>query len=156
MILGTTVFAARTGGLTSAELLAAPAGADLAPGLFAIAPLAGLVLDSHFSERDRFGRLVVFAAKMAAQSGAPLGRALGIDERTALWVEADGSGEVMGRGAVYALEVRGPGTIPAGGPLADARVVYRALTAGERIVLPPLASASPARTATVTGGVLER
>ncbi len=156
MLLGTTVFAARTGGLTSAELLAAPAAADLAPGPLTLAPLAGLVLDSHFSERDRFGRLVVFAARVSAAAGGGAAHGLGIDERTALWVEADGSAEVMGRGAVYALEVEGPRTIPAGSPLAEARVRYRTLRAGDTIALPSLASAIGVQTATVTDGVLSR
>lgn len=151
MILGETIFAARTGGLTSAEALADPSGLDLVPALLALAPLRGLVLDSHFAQRDRFGRLVAFAA-VSRQRGAG-SRALGIDERTALWVEADGRAEVLGRGTAYALEVTSS-TLAAGAPVIGAQVEYRALAAGAFLELPSFASNGPIRSATVSGGVL--
>ena len=56
--------------------------------------LRGAITDSHFSPRDRLGRLITFVARTSAENpGAPL-LGIGVDERTALCLEADGKGRV--------------------------------------------------------------
>lgn len=69
----------------------------MAPGLGLI---HHVVIDQHFSQRGRFGRLV------GAVSHNPQSLGLGIDEDTALIVQGH-TFRVMGSGAVYVLDARG-------------------------------------------------
>jgi cyanophycinase len=66
-----------------------------APGL---GLLPGTVVDSHFFQRGRFGRL------LGAVGRAPADLGIGIDEDTALVVGHDGVGRVLGRGGVYIVD----------------------------------------------------
>ena len=59
--------------------------------------LAGTVIDTHFSQRGRFGRLLAAVAHYPQELG------LGIDENTALVVE-DGHFQVIGEGAVTVVD----------------------------------------------------
>jgi cyanophycinase len=67
----------------------------MAPGL---AFIDGVVIDSHFAERGRMGRLL----GAVAQNPANLG--LGIDEDTAIVVERGKHFRVLGSGAVYVVD----------------------------------------------------
>ncbi|MDX1995511.1 MAG: cyanophycinase [bacterium] len=67
----------------------------MAPGLDFI---NGVVIDSHFAERGRMGRLL----GAVAQNPANLG--LGIDEDTAIIVERGKHFRVLGSGAVYVVD----------------------------------------------------
>ena len=69
----------------------------MAPGLGLI---HHVIIDQHFSERGRFGRLI------GAISHNPQSLGLGIDEDTAIVVEK-GTFRVIGSGAVYVLDARG-------------------------------------------------
>ncbi len=69
----------------------------MAPGLGLI---HGVVIDSHFAERGRFGRL------LGAVSENPKNLGLGIDENTAIVVGSDRRFEVIGAGAVYVMDGR--------------------------------------------------
>jgi cyanophycinase len=60
--------------------------------------LPGVVVDQHFGQRNRIGRLLA----MVAQSPALLG--VGIDEDTAAVIDGDGVLEVIGRGAVTVVD----------------------------------------------------
>jgi cyanophycinase len=60
--------------------------------------LPGLVVDQHFEQRTRLGRLLA----VVAQSPSLLG--LGLDEDTAAIVFSDSSLEVIGRGAVTIVD----------------------------------------------------
>jgi cyanophycinase len=60
--------------------------------------LPGVVVDQHFGERNRIGRLLA----MVAQSPALLG--VGVDENTAAVIGGDGVLEVIGRGAVTVVD----------------------------------------------------
>ena len=64
-------------------------------------PQLPAVVDTHFTERGRLGRLAVFVARVADQGGPSLG--LGIDPNTAVVGLADGSFEIVGEGAVTLL-----------------------------------------------------
>jgi len=66
----------------------------MAPGL---GFLRGVIIDQHFAERGRLGRLV----GAVAQNPRLLG--IGIDENTAILAEADGF-TVIGAGAVYVVD----------------------------------------------------
>ena len=69
--------------------------AQLAAGL---GVLHGVVVDQHFEQRGRFGRLLA----VIAQSPSLLG--IGLDEDTCAIVYADRSMEVVGKGAVTVLD----------------------------------------------------
>lgn len=69
---------------------------DTEPGLGFI---GGVVIDQHFLEKGRLGRLL----RVTAESGTPLG--LGVDEDTAIVIPEDGPWEVIGKSSVVVLEV---------------------------------------------------
>jgi len=70
----------------------------MAPGLGLI---AGVVIDQHFMERGRFGRLI----GAVAQNPKNLG--IGIDEQTAIVVERGNGFYVLGSGGVYVIDGTG-------------------------------------------------
>jgi len=70
-------------------------GLTLAPGL---GLLKGVIVDQHFSERGRVGRLV------AAITHNPRLIGIGIDENTAVCIEQDDRFKVIGEGGVYIVD----------------------------------------------------
>lgn len=70
----------------------------MAPGLGLV---SGLVIDTHFAERGRIGRLI----GAVAQNPRNLG--VGIDEDTAIVIERGDSFRVLGSGAVYVVDGTG-------------------------------------------------
>jgi len=70
----------------------------MAPGLGLV---KGVIIDQHFAERGRMGRLL----GAVAQNPRVLG--IGIDEGTAIVIEGDASFQVFGDGAVYVLDGTG-------------------------------------------------
>ena len=60
--------------------------------------LDGMIIDQHFTQRNRFGRLLALVAGNPAQLG------VGIDEDTAAIVRSDGLLEVKGRGVVTIVD----------------------------------------------------
>src|SRR5215204_134111 len=70
-------------------------GLGMAPGL---GLLDGVVIDSHFAERGRYGRL------LGAVAQNPKNLGVGIDEDTAIVVQSGECFEVIGSGAVYILD----------------------------------------------------
>lgn len=122
MILGGRMFDASNGSVTSAEALANPfdAKVSLRAGLFGSAPiLQPFLIDTHFSERDREGRLMVFLARSILPDYAPKG--IGIDEKTAFIIDSNGIGTVYGMGFVWIylpdLSLGAPETVIAETPL---------------------------------------
>jgi cyanophycinase len=67
----------------------------MAPGL---GLLKGVVVDSHFAERGRVGRL------LGAVAQNPRNLGLGIDENTGVIVENESRFRVIGTGAVYVID----------------------------------------------------
>lgn len=101
MIAGTSAGAAAL-----SEVMVFGAGGDesqtisslgMAPGL---GLMPGIVIDSHFAERGRFGRL------LGAVAQNPKNLGVGIDENTAIKVEDESSFTVFGSGAVYVVDGR--------------------------------------------------
>jgi cyanophycinase-like exopeptidase len=64
----------------------------------AFPPLEGVITDTHFFERDRMGRLVAFVARPIADGWSSSMVGLGVEERTALVIDAAGTGTVPGSG----------------------------------------------------------
>ncbi|TQV81179.1 cyanophycinase [Exilibacterium tricleocarpae] len=71
---------------------------NFSTGFLDIPLMRGIVNDTHFYERDRLGRLLVFMA-----SHRPGTTGIGIDEGTALFVSAGGQASVDGSGYVYVI-----------------------------------------------------
>lgn len=108
MVLGEFIYGAREpGALDSRYALRRPLDKRLRidRGFLDINALESVLLDSHFSERSRAGRLVAFLARAGHdyERDAPVG--IGIDEATALLVSPEGRARVVssGKGRVHVL-----------------------------------------------------
>ena len=69
--------------------------------------LRGIITDTHFMQRNRIGRLIVFLLRTLSFEENTGWIGLGVDEATALWVDADGQGQVYGdrNGKVHLISV---------------------------------------------------
>jgi cyanophycinase len=140
-VLGQYYFPALRDTVTSDAALRDPfaPAVTLGTGFIAAPPLAGIITDSHFSARQRLGRLVVFLARLRAD-GAPTPLAgLGIDEATALCVEPDGVGTVFTEraGRVWLVEAAAaPRRLAPGQPLEQSGVRVTGIGPGSRLDLP--------------------
>lgn len=72
-----------------------PHGADMSPGLGLIDEI---IIDQHFRERDRVGRLVTMVSLNPGMLG------IGIDEDTAALISPEGTMRVVGRGSVLVVD----------------------------------------------------
>ena len=99
-ILGEWVFSAQEGTVYSEEVLENPYNqyVQLVSNFVSIPQLSGFLLDSHFSDRDRLGRLIGFVARLTGEGEVLQG--WGIDENTALLIDEQGA-QVVGSGSVF-------------------------------------------------------
>ncbi|MDP5144733.1 cyanophycinase [Rheinheimera baltica] len=67
------------------------------PDFLAAPMLANTITDTHFKQRDRMGRLMVFLGHHQPQNLT----GIAVSERTAMWVERSGDTEVFGEHEVY-------------------------------------------------------
>ena len=118
--LGEGAFDAQFGTVTSRDALDNPLRREvsLSRPVFAQPELDGVLVDSHFMERGREGRLLVFLARFLADRGEGPVVGVGLEEGVALTIEADGY-EVTSResGAAWMYEVAGPAMLAPGVPL---------------------------------------
>ncbi len=131
-VLGEFYFSALRDTITSAQALSDPfhARLTLGDGFLSTPRLAGVVTDSHFSERRRQGRLLAFLARLRAEHpDAPRLVGLGIDEATALCIEPEGSARVhtAKAGSAWLLRIDSVDTLAPGIPL-EARGTAVAIT----------------------------
>ena len=97
--------------------------------------LVNTLTDSHFRERDRLGRTLVFLARSYAERRRRID-AIGIDEGTSVVVTADGKGRVFGRGAAYLIVADHPADVlESGKPMTYRNLKIRRFPAGEVIDL---------------------
>ena len=119
--------------------------------------LAHVVTDTHFSVRDRMGRLIAFVAQTRATDD-PQAVGLGVDEDGALCVEADGVGRFFTASSGYAWLVQPDGAPQAkpGQPLDYASIKVTALGSDGEIDLKTMQITRPAfsGTASVKAGRL--
>ena len=119
--------------VNSKDVLANPFSRDvsLSSGFFRWPALRGVITDTHFHQRDRFGRTVVFLARWF--SGRPI-YGIGVDEETSVIVTPDQKGKVIGAGAAYLLLVdHAAGVLEHGKPLTYRNLKVWKFTAGETI-----------------------
>ena len=96
-ILGAYSYGALDGGsVTSSNALQDPLGSAVTmdSGFLDMPYLSNVVTDTHFAKRDRLGRLIAFVAKAGREHGKEDVVGIGVDEATALCVDADGTGRV--------------------------------------------------------------
>jgi len=145
MSLSALAFDARHGGVTSTEALAAPGDDVISVTPSPLAAVDDVIVDTHFSARDREGRLLVFMAR-----AGPGVRGLGIDEETALVIDgATATVLADDGGAAFVYDAEGVGLDDG---LDMARLRRRVLDDGAAVAWPvPL---DDAETFTVQDGVL--
>ncbi|WLD57192.1 Type 1 glutamine amidotransferase-like domain-containing protein [Salinispirillum sp. LH 10-3-1] len=80
-------------------------------------PLAGVITDTHFYERDRMGRLMVLQAHLPTST-----RGVGVSEGTSLWVTANGQAVVDGAYEVYVVR-------------ADGQTSYQQTSCGQPVII---------------------
>lgn len=126
-------------------------------GLFAWPALADTITDTHFAVRDRFGRLVVFLARILYDRllpNTPPVYGLGIDQGSAVVVDPDGTATVLnapgGRGA-YLLRATTRPALAAGSPVRYTVVVSHVARNGERFDLVHKRTGDPWYAVTVDG-----
>ncbi len=109
-VLGQFVYSALNASAASSTVLADPyhASVTLDRGFLDLPGLESVITDSHFVTRDRMGRLVTFLARLVQDSWVGEGRGIGVDERTAVLVDASGSATVAGSGNAYFLRAPAP------------------------------------------------
>lgn len=100
MILGEFYFTAKNGTITSPEAIADRKSICIEHNFMNILCLKGALVDSHYTEREREGRLKVFIDCVKNQ-GCKTG--IGIDESTALCIDPQGGMTVIGEGGVHML-----------------------------------------------------
>jgi len=151
-ILGGQGYGAMDGGsIDSMTALADPLGpAVTMVGDFLHMPRLGhVVTDTHFNARDRLGRLIAFLARVRV-GGDAQAVGLGIDEKTALCVEADGKARLYadGEGFAWLVQPEGmPGATP-GRPLDWPAIRVTGIGTGSSFDLGTLAVSRPAFSAT--------
>lgn len=106
-VLGEFSFSSLIDTITSPEALANPYDpkVTLERQFLDIPVLRGVITDSHFSARQRMGRSITFLSRIVQDGWAADGRGIGIDETTAVVVDADGQATVMGEGSAYFMDL---------------------------------------------------
>ena len=151
-ILGGTGYGAlATEAVDSPEALADPMGekVTLVSDFLTVPFLANVITDTHFSERDRLGRLIGFVAQARATgNGEAIG--LGIDEDSALCVDGNGIGRLYTTSDGHAWLVRPEGapTFEAGGALDWQQVELTGIGPHSRINFADMTVSNPAFTGT--------
>lgn len=139
-MMGEWCFSASRGSLSTARVLDDPfdEAVTIEPGLLRLPDMAGLLTDSHFSQRRRLGRLAGFLVHLRCLRRVDA-VGLGVDERTSLAI-ADGMAEVLSDpgGGVHRVAVHAPPRACGDWPAARAalRVEVVTATAGMRVPWP--------------------
>jgi hypothetical protein len=125
--LGEAAFDARYGTVTSEEALADPMHQDvsLSYPVFSAPELTGALVDSHFSDRSREGRLLAFLARFLTEKARSEVVGIGLDEGVAVAIQSGAFRVYAPAGqAAWLYRVTGPATLEQGTPL-DLSGVYR-------------------------------
>lgn len=159
-ILGKVGYGAMDGGsVDSVTALKDPTGPEVTMvGDFLDMPfLSHVVTDTHFTARDRLGRLIAFVAQVRASSD-PEAIGLGVDEDGVLCVDGDGVGRfyTASRGHAWLVQPDGAPVLRAGAPLDYSAVRITTLGTDGEIDLKTMTITRPAFSgvASVAGGRL--
>ena len=120
VVLGEAAFDAQFGTVTSETALENPLGAVVSINYpsFAQPELSGVLVDSHFRQRSREGRMLAFLARFMSERNHSSVLGIGLDERVAVILEND-SLEVstQGQNGAWFYELRAPVSLTPGTPL---------------------------------------
>jgi len=95
--------------------------------------MKNMITDTHFAARDRMGRTLVFMARILQDGRAPRIRDMAVDERTAVLLDPDGQGAVVGAGhACFLSSTQRPEVCKPGTPLTFREITVHALHAGDQ------------------------
>ncbi len=111
-ILGNWVFSAEYGSINSYEAMADPyaAAVDIVNAFLHIPFLETILIDTHFQERDRMGRMSTFLARILRDNNLPsaslpIVRVLGVNEPTGIILNiTSGDIRLVGEGHAYLCE----------------------------------------------------
>ena len=97
-IQGDMIYDGCSGSVRSDEALSDPyhENISISEGLFDLSPLVYTITDSHFSERDRLGRLISFMARITSEKDRDVYFGLGLDDNTSVIIDKDNIGIVYG------------------------------------------------------------
>lgn len=137
-VLGDSIFAAHQGGLDSQEVLAQPTDSSvtLEKAFVELPFLQRCLTDTHFSQRERMGRLCGFLARanQGVEGPEQATRGLGVDEQTALLIEPSGQARVVGEHSAYFVTPPGPAEVlEPGQPLTYQNLKVTRLDPGQAI-----------------------
>jgi cyanophycinase len=133
-VQGEFVFDSMLDTVTSPEALANPYDphVTLVRDFLSIPVLKSIITDSHFSQRERMGRSLAFLARIVQDGWAQEVHGIGIDETTAVLVEADGHARVVGKNSAYFMTLdHRPEVCVDGKPLTLGHVKVVKLSAGD-------------------------
>ncbi|MCA9781818.1 MAG: hypothetical protein KC800_34105, partial [Candidatus Eremiobacteraeota bacterium] len=107
-VLGQYLFSAEHDTIVSKEALEDPyhPAITLEKNFIKAEPLSNLITDSHFSQRDRLGRLLTFVARVQQDENLTTLGGVGVDEATAALVDSEGSTRVVGEGSAHFVKAR--------------------------------------------------
>lgn len=114
--------------------------------------LEDVITDTHFSKRHRLGRLITFVARLGGEASSANTCGIGIDEKTALLIGADGIGHVAAgsAGSVWLVMPREAANVLAQGePLSIGNLQLTRLDKSSSIDLKTRAVDHPAQRATI-------
>jgi beta-aspartyl-peptidase (threonine type) len=154
-VLGQFAFSARERGELNSDIaLRNPFDAriTLEENFLELDLLRGVITDSHFMPRRRLGRSLAFLARLQERQPARL-LGIGVDEKTALCLEADGTGRVFTTatgGAAWLLVPQRPAELERGRPLTFRDVQVIALGPESKLSLRTLDVSRPQALSTVS------
>ena len=106
-VLGQAYYSAENGTVTSDKALINPYLRTVSIGtsdFLSSTFLQNTITDSHYTQRDRQGRHITFLARLMKDYGYTQAKGIGVDEQTALCIDASGQGKVYGLNHVYFLK----------------------------------------------------
>ncbi len=135
-ILSSVIFDARITSVEPRAALRDPLGSGITFTEDFLGLVPGILVDTHFYERGRIGRLLAMIAVYKQQTGKSV-TGVGVDYNTALAVSSDGIAEVMGAGTVTLLRMSPSSTynLRTSTPLRMSNVQMDQLTPGYRLSL---------------------
>jgi cyanophycinase len=97
-IQGDMIYDGCRGSVRSEEALSDPYHEyiSLSEGMFELSSLNHTITDSHFSERERLGRLISFMARITSEKEREEYFGIGLDDNTSVVLNSSGTGKVFG------------------------------------------------------------
>ena len=138
-VLGEFVYSALAGSAVSSGALADPFSGDITldRGFLAFPALKNVITDTHFAQRDRFGRLMSFVGRTIVEGWATSSYGVGVSEATAIVIDPQGLGKVLGANQAYIVEgAKVPERCQVGQSLTFKDLRYARLQDGDTVQFP--------------------